>query len=638
MFRNYLVTALRNIARHQLHSFINIAGLAVGLACVIFVLMFIRDELSYDRWVPGTDNLYRIEKTSHLLGRDPANWAQVPFPMAAVMRNGIPEVTAATHIYYTFMTLFAGDRQFREHIAAVDPNFFQVIKLPLMKGDTASVFRDPESVVVSESAARKYFGTTEAIGKFIRTTADCEVTDAQCLGRLVPLKVTGVLRDIPHNSHLDGDVFIPTTSITDRIGPRGQQSWNANCCFTYVRLIPGARPETVLTKLAPLLDRAFPPEPEGDRRKASQRFTFYLTPFTDVHLTSGRWSGNEKPPGSRTTLYGMGVVGLLILFVACFNFMNLATAQASLRAREIALRKTHGANRRQLIVQFLGEAVLTALLALLVALALVEILRPAFGRLLQHPIAIHYDGVWLLLLAVIAVVAGLLSGAYPALVLSGFRPSAILRSRQFGASRFGAPAKRSGGPAIRRIHRPGHRRHGRVQPDQLCAQHRSGYPQGQSAGGLRQRVTESRRPRRLRPETQVQSRNPRRGHDRSGSLRVLRYRIDHGWLPGHSDVVALNMLTIGAGTPQFLGMRLVAGRLLSDTRALDRYDHRPTGHERGLQCSHRHDGGGEHGLHAAAGDRQDHHSWQEPCAHRWRPRQCQIRGRAGAGEADHLCL
>src|SRR5579862_3800255 len=105
MFHNYLVTALRNLVRHKLHSFINIAGLAVGLACVIFVLMFIRDELSYDKWIPGTGNLYRMEKTSHLLGRDPANWAQIPFPMAAVMRNGIPEVTAATHLYYTFMTL-----------------------------------------------------------------------------------------------------------------------------------------------------------------------------------------------------------------------------------------------------------------------------------------------------------------------------------------------------------------------------------------------------------------------------------------------------------------------------------------------------------------------------------------------------
>ena len=227
---------------------------------------------------------------------------------------------------------------------------------------------------------------------------------------------------------------MPNTSIADRIGRSARQSWTSGGNgFGYVRLAPGAKPETVVPKVAPLTDRALPPEPGSqDHRKGSQRWVFHLTPFTDVHLNSGHWRFNEKPPGSQTTLYGVGVVGLLILFVACFNFMNLATALASLRAREIAMRKTHGANRGQLIVQFLGEAVLTALLSLVPALALVEILQPAFGRLLQHPIAIPYGGSWLLLLVVIAVTAGLLSGAYPALVLSGFRPSAILRTDNAG--------------------------------------------------------------------------------------------------------------------------------------------------------------------------------------------------------------
>src|SRR3954465_6283881 len=162
MFYNYFVTALRSIARHKLHSFINIAGLAVGLACAIFVLMFIRDKLSYDKWVPGTQNLYRLEKTSHLQARDRLNISTLPFPILPALRQEIPDVAATTRIYYTFVTLFAGDRQFREHIASVDPNFFQVVKLPLVKGDPASVFRDPESAVLSQKAARKYFGTTDA--------------------------------------------------------------------------------------------------------------------------------------------------------------------------------------------------------------------------------------------------------------------------------------------------------------------------------------------------------------------------------------------------------------------------------------------------------------------------------------------
>src|SRR5690348_6222329 len=175
MFRNYLTVALRNIVRHKLYSFINIAGLAVGLACVIFILLFIRDELSYDKWIHDTQNLYRVEKTYYGPGRDPFDLAVLPFPMAAAMRDGIPEVAKATRLDYTFMTLFAGDRQFREHIAEVDPNFFQVIKLPLAKGDPAGVFNDPESVVVSESVARKYFGSADVIGKVIKTTANCAV-------------------------------------------------------------------------------------------------------------------------------------------------------------------------------------------------------------------------------------------------------------------------------------------------------------------------------------------------------------------------------------------------------------------------------------------------------------------------------
>ena len=168
MFHNYLVTAFRNIVRHKLYSFINICGLAVGLTCVIFVLLFIRDELSYDKWIPGTQNLYRIEKTSYLQGRDPFAMAFVPFRLPAAMRDAIPEVAAMTRLHYLNVTLSSGDRQFREKIAFVDPNFFTVVKLPLTKGDPASVIRDPESVVLSESAARKYFGTDDAIGKIVR--------------------------------------------------------------------------------------------------------------------------------------------------------------------------------------------------------------------------------------------------------------------------------------------------------------------------------------------------------------------------------------------------------------------------------------------------------------------------------------
>jgi putative ABC transport system permease protein len=573
MIGNYLTIALRNIFRHKLYSFINIAGLAVGLACVIFVLLFIRDELSYDKWIAGTQNLYRIEKTSLLQGRDPLNIAIVPFPMTTSMRAEIPEVVATTRLTYTYMTLFAGDRSFREHVAEVDPNFFGVIKLPLIKGDPAGVFRDPDTLVLSESAARKYFGTIDAVGKTIRTTANCESVDdvAACRGRLIPLKVTGIMRDIPHNSHLDGDVFLPNTSIADRIGPSAKQSWFMPSGYGYMVLAPGVRTETVVSKMAPLLDRAYPPEP-GDRRKGSQRFVFNLTPFTDVHLTSGRWRNNEKPSGSRIALYGMGLVGLLILFVACFNFMNLATALASLRAREIALRKTHGANRAQLIVQFLGEAVLTALLSLMVALALVEVLKPAFERLLQHPISMRYDGMWLLSLVLIAVAAGLLSGAYPALVLSGLRPSTILRTGNLGR----------GGS-------------GRLQTALVVLQFAVSIGLGIAVMVVFSQISFARNiDLGIRKDNLlVVSGNGLLTLSGRESF-VQRLKANPGILdvavtdavpfgiygvglaaaqvPGRADMIALNQLAIGTNMTRLLGMRLVAGRPLSDSHAQDQFD------------------------------------------------------------------
>ena len=175
MFRNYIVTALRNIIRHKLYSFINIGGLAVGLACVILISAVYPGRISYDKWIPDTENLYRVEKTSYIPGREPFAVARVPFLMPAAMRDEIPEVTAMTRLNYNFMTLFAGDRQFRENVAEVDPNFFGIIKLPLAKGDPDRVFKIPESLVLSESAAQKYFGTTDAIGKIIRTTDELRV-------------------------------------------------------------------------------------------------------------------------------------------------------------------------------------------------------------------------------------------------------------------------------------------------------------------------------------------------------------------------------------------------------------------------------------------------------------------------------
>ena len=436
MFRNYLTIALRNIIRHRLYSFINIAGLAVGLTSLIFVILFVRDELSYDRWIAGTDNLYRLEMTARMPDGALA-MAVIPYAMPEAMRNEVPGVTGMTRYFRNPMTLTAGDRQFRENVISVDPGFFKLIRLPLIDGDPDTVFRQPQSLVLSQSAARKYFGDANAIGRIIITgRSDCADTDTACRAQTVSLKVTGVMRDLPHNTQLTGDVFLPNTSIADPVSQDMKHDWFSQSGSGYVRLAPGADPNAVIAGMKPLLDRDVTPELKrfGIPGSGSQNYFVHLTPFTQVHLTSWRWLFNMTPPGSWTTVYGVIAIGVLIMLVACFNFMNLATARAMLRAREIALRKTMGASRRQLIVQFLGEAVLMALLALALAFAATEMLLPLFDKFLGRAIALDYAADWPLLLALVgvAVLAGLASGSYPALVLSGFRPAATLRTNSAG--------------------------------------------------------------------------------------------------------------------------------------------------------------------------------------------------------------
>ncbi len=436
MFRNYLTIALRNIVRHKLYSFINIAGLAVGLTCVILIALFVRDELSYDKWIPGSDELYRVEVTYFPPGRPAVPLAQTAMPLPAAMKDQIPEVRAMTRLALENMSITVGDKHFSERVTVVDPNFLQVIALPLISGDPRTVLAHPESVVLTQSMARKYFGNADPIGKTISPLKPaCLPGAAACDNSTVPLTVTGVMRDLPHNTQLYADMLVPNTSIVDRIDQEAKHNWlSNNMTFGYVALAPGADPAQVVAKTKPMIDRSASLSRYVDvKLTGSQIMQARLVPFRDAHLTTDQYFA-MKPAGSWTTLYGMGAIGLLILLVACFNFMNLATARATMRAREISLRKCVGATRSQLMAQFLGESVLIALVALVLALALVEVLLPVYGSFLQVPLTLNYLSDWPMMLGFvgIAILAGLLGGFYPALVISGFRPAAVLRANTSG--------------------------------------------------------------------------------------------------------------------------------------------------------------------------------------------------------------
>jgi len=582
MFRNYLIIALRNIFRHKLYSAINILGLAVGLACAIFIALFIQDELSYDKWVPDTGNLYQLDVTLRPPGLPPMVTAVAPFPLAAFMKDHLPEVTAATRVSAQGMTVNVGDRQFFEAVAEADPNFFQVIRLPLVSGDPAQVLAQPESAVISQSTARKYFGDVDPIGKTIGIAkAACGPEQVACAEK-EPLRITGVMADLPRNSQFADDIFIPHTSAVDRLTQRGKEAWNDLGVSSYVRLAPGSAPRALLAKLNAALDRDVSVK-DQTKLPTSKFVQVSMTPFTQVHLDNEGKGGSMTPPGSWSTIYGLGIIGALILLIACFNFMNLATARATLRAREIALRKCVGANRGQLIVQFLGESVVMALLALLVALALVEVLLPTYGRFLGRPLTLHYLADWPLLAAllVLTVAAGLLSGIYPALVLSSFKPATVLKANKSGSK----------GPGLLR---------GTLAVLQFSVSigltvvafvvfSQINYERQLQMGFRRDNIVAINALRRLNQDQRESFANVLRANP--GVLQVALssdvplanvFSISMGRLPRQPDAIPLDVHTVTPNFPELYGMRLLAGRQLSEARgedvAIDKTDPANEGH------------------------------------------------------------
>lgn len=439
MFRQYLITAVRSLAHHRLYTFINVAGLSIALTAAILIGLYVRDELSYDKWIPHTRDLYRLEETSHIPGLPVTPFAMASFPLVTAIGEKSPQVKAVTHMVPESITVSVGDREDREQATFVDPNFFRVIQLPLARGDPAHVLAQPESVVISQRIARKYFGDADPIGKILNVSRDPFGAGRTYRPVLYPLTVTGVLRDLPRNTQLLAEFIVANTSHADRLSVQDKEwTWRSlEGDYGYVELRPGADPAAVLTELKRILDASWNPRAIGVDLSPSELQQYRLTPFLSVHLASDKYGG-MAPGGSWTTVYGLSAVALLIVLIACFNFINLSTARATLRAREIALRKLVGAARRQLVAQLLLEAILTALVSLAIALALVEVLLPLYDRFTDKTIGPGYLADWRLLAALIggAIAVGLVSGAYPGVVLSAFRPAATLKPgvRELGSS------------------------------------------------------------------------------------------------------------------------------------------------------------------------------------------------------------
>jgi len=420
MWLHYLKMCFRAMATQRFLSAINLAGLAAGLASVILIFVHVSSELSYDSWLERPERLYRIDTVETVPGQEPNEIALAPGPMREALLKDFPQIEEVTRAYSAPLTVRRDGQPFSEDVLVVDPNFISLLGLPLRDGAADRALSSPTSVVLSEDAARKYLGSADAVGRRLVVLAP-EPRD---------FVVSAVFKTIPHNSHLKFDMVIPHAGYFPLAGKETSaipDNWGGAYFHTYARLKPGADLAAIERGLPAFVDRSLPQWLTGLLKTAPHDFyRFRFIPIRDVHF-DGAPIGAMKPPASRTTIFALSLVALLILLIAAINFANLSAARSTLRAREVALRKTLGARRRQILTQFLVEAVVLTALAALLGVAAAEIALPWLSGLLglERGAALPDDPELWALLGSAVLVTALGSGLYPSIAAARVRPASV---------------------------------------------------------------------------------------------------------------------------------------------------------------------------------------------------------------------
>ena len=411
MIKNYLKIALRNLRRHPAYAFINVTGLAVGMACCLLILLFVRDELSYDRHHENADRIYRIV----------SDWGDFSVPSTnppVINRLGpdFPDVTIALLRSFDAQVRFEDLTFHEERLYFANPKVFEVFDIPVVRGNAETMLTEPGKVALTEETARKYFGDGDPVGQVILVDNQFEV------------EVVGVVEAMPEQSHFHYDFLVPWATLDLLIDFSNSMSWGNNSYFTYLLLPEGYAPETLETQLPAFIERH-----AGDNWNGAE---LSLQALTDIHLRSHH-NAELEPNSNVAYIYIFSIIAVFILLVACVNFMNLATARSAERAKEVGVRKVVGARRGQLVQQFLAESILLAGLALVLSVMLTAATLPAFRALSGKSIALSIldDGFTLMAFLGIALLVGIVSGSYPAFVLSAFRPVAVLKSGYQGRGR-----------------------------------------------------------------------------------------------------------------------------------------------------------------------------------------------------------
>lgn len=433
MLKNYLKIAVRHLLRNKSFSVINILGLAIGMACFMVILIYVKGELGYDGFHEKGDRIYRMVLDRLYPGRH-TEYAAIPHSYAQSAQLEYPEVEATCRIFsFGPLLIKKGTEVFKEENNIIaDSNFFKVFSFGLIQGDTDEVLKKPNSVVLTESAAKRYFGEENPIGKVL----DIPQTDND-------LFVTGVCRDVPENSHMDFE-FVQSFSSLNAFPFFQQPNHIGFDSYTYLLLKPGTDPVQLQSKFPDLVTkyasgeilRSFGVSYE-EYQKSGNGYIYTLQPIQSIYLHSSL-EGELKPTGSLTRVYIFSVIAVFILFIAVINFMNLATARSSERAKEVGIRKTLGSDKKEIAGQFLVEAITISLISGVLAFVLIQFLIPLFNNISGKTISLSsLTSTWtfipLFLLGTLFI--GLLSGSYPAFVLSGFKPLEVLKGKLFSTQK-----------------------------------------------------------------------------------------------------------------------------------------------------------------------------------------------------------
>jgi putative ABC transport system permease protein len=428
MFRNYVKIALRNFVKHKGFSFINVFGLAVGIACCLMIVLYVLDEVSFDRYHEKADRIYRVGLRA-FINNNAFDGVITCSPMAQTLAREFPEVEAATRIRnFGFPVFRYEDKVYsEERVFWVDQDFFDVFTVSFIKGDPKTALAEPLRIVLTRSMALKYFGYEDPLGKHL-------IADNRR-----DYMVAGVIEDTPRNSHFHYDFLASLSTYEDSRRPL----WVSNNYHTYFVLRKGASPEALEAKLAELVKKYVGPQIQAAAGISLEQFfesggqyAYFIQPLTDIHLRS-HYEFELEPNSDIAYVYIFSIIALGILLVACINFVNLATARSVNRAREVAIRKTVGSMRGQLIRQFLAETTMMSFIAVLLALLVVQILLPLFNNITGKDLAIPYiENIYTIpsLLGVVLLI-GLLAGIYPALFLASFDPAVVLKSETIGKTR-----------------------------------------------------------------------------------------------------------------------------------------------------------------------------------------------------------